>query len=71
VATRWPVAVGLSRKRFIGAIASGDDVRPAPTGERLEGSLAGAVWAMVNGAAMVRAHDVKATAEAAKLVGVK
>ncbi len=71
VATGWPVAVGLSRKRFIGAIASRDEARPAPTGDRLEGSLAGAVWAMVNGAAMVRAHDVKATAEAAKLVGVK
>ncbi len=71
VATGWPVAVGLSRKRFIGAIASGDEARPAPTEGRLEGSLAGAVWAMVNGAAMVRAHDVKATAEAAKLVGVK
>jgi dihydropteroate synthase len=71
VATGWPVAVGLSRKRFIGALASGDDSQPAPTGDRLEGSVAGAVWAMVNGAAMVRAHDVKATADAAKLVGIE
>jgi dihydropteroate synthase len=71
VATGWPVAVGVSRKRFTGAIASGDDGRPAPVEHRLEGSVAGAVWAMVNGAAMVRAHDVKATADAAKLVGVK
>jgi dihydropteroate synthase len=71
VATGWPVVVGLSRKRFTGAIASGDDRQPAPAEDRLEGSLAGAVWAMVNGAAMVRAHDVKATADAAKLVGIK
>jgi len=71
VATGWPVAVGVSRKRFTGAIASGDDARPAPGEQRLEGSLAGAVWSLVNGAAMVRAHDVKATVDAAKLVGVK
>lgn len=71
VATGWPVAVGLSRKRFTGAVASGSEVRPAPVEDRLEGSLAGAVWAMVSGAAMVRAHDVKATADAAKLVGVR
>jgi dihydropteroate synthase len=71
VATGWPVAVGLSRKRFTGAVASGDDSRPAPSEERLEGSLTGAIWAMLNGTAMVRAHDVKATVDAAKLVGVK
>ena len=27
VATGWPVAVGLSRKRFTGAVAGGDDIR--------------------------------------------
>ncbi len=69
VGTGWPVAIGLSRKRFIGVLASGGEHEPAPTGDRLEGSLAGAVWAMVKGAAMVRAHDVKATADAARLVG--
>jgi dihydropteroate synthase len=71
VATGWPVAVGLSRKRFLGSLASADDARPAPTGDRLEGSVAGAVWAMLKGVAMVRVHDVKATTDAAKLVGVK
>jgi dihydropteroate synthase len=55
----------------MGVIASGDDAQPAPGEDRLEGSLAGAVWALLNGAAMVRAHDVKATVDAAKLVGVK
>jgi dihydropteroate synthase len=71
VSTGWPVAVGLSRKRFTGAIASGDEANPAPGEDRLEGSLTGAVWALLKGAAMVRAHDVKATVDAAKLVGVK
>ena len=44
---------------------------PLPPSERLEASLAGAVWAMHCGAAMVRVHDVKATADAAKLVGAR
>jgi dihydropteroate synthase len=70
-ATGWPVAIGLSRKRFTGVIAAGNEGQPGPGEDRLEGSLSGAVWAMLNGAAMVRAHDVKATVDAAQLVGVK
>jgi dihydropteroate synthase len=69
VGTGWPVAIGLSRKRFTGVVTAGDESDPAPPEDRLEGSLAGAVWAMTRGAAVVRAHDVKATAEAAMLVG--
>jgi dihydropteroate synthase len=68
VARGWPVAVGISRKRFTGSVVSGDDTRPAPTDQRLEASLAGAVWLMSCGVSMVRAHDVKPTADAAKLV---
>lgn len=68
VATGWPVAIGLSRKRFTGVVTAGSEARPAPLEERLEASLAAAVWAMASGAAMVRAHDVKATAGAARLV---
>ena len=65
VATGWPVLVGTSRKSFLGALAGG-----APPDDRLEGSLATAVLAMVHGAGMVRAHDVAATVRAARLVGV-
>jgi dihydropteroate synthase len=71
VATGWPVAVGISRKRFTGVVAGGSEAEPAPTSERLEASLAGVVWALRCGAAMVRVHDVKATADAAKLVGAR
>jgi dihydropteroate synthase len=71
VATGWPVAVGISRKRFTGVVAGGSEGEPAPPSERLEASLAGAVWALCCGAAMVRAHDVKATADAATLVGAR
>jgi dihydropteroate synthase len=64
VATGLPVLVGTSRKAFLGALAGG-----VPADDRLEGSLATAVFAMVRGAAMVRVHDVAATVQAARLVG--
>jgi dihydropteroate synthase len=37
--------------------------------DRLEGSVATATWAMTQGAAMVRVHDVRPTVVAARLVG--
>ena len=42
--------------------------RPLPPDDRVEGSVATAVWAMVRGARMVRVHDVRATVHAAKVV---
>jgi dihydropteroate synthase len=60
VALGCPVIVGTSRKSFLGG-AGPDD--------RLEGSLATAVWAMSQGAAMVRVHDVRPTVQAARLLG--
>jgi dihydropteroate synthase len=66
-ATGLPVLVGASRKSFLGALAARPDGSPAPAGDRIEGSLAAAVWAMANGASMVRVHDVAATVQAARL----
>jgi dihydropteroate synthase len=63
VDTGFPVVVGASRKTFIGKL-TGD----APVDDRLEGSLAVAVWAIDKGAAMVRVHDVRPTVQALKLV---
>lgn len=70
-----PVLVGTSRKAFLGRIlgASDDgtdlaDATPTPVEDRLEGSLTTATWAMVQGARMVRAHDVLATVHAAQVV---
>lgn len=63
VDTGFPVLVGTSRKgflqRLVGA-ADADDV--------IEGSLATAVMAMAAGVGMVRAHDVAATVQAARIV---
>jgi dihydropteroate synthase len=63
------VVVGTSRKRFIGRLVAGGGSEPAGPEERLEGSLATAVGAMVAGAAMVRVHDVAATSQAVRLYG--
>jgi dihydropteroate synthase len=63
------VLVGTSRKSFLGAVSVPEGAPPAGIGERLEASLATAVFAMVQGAAMVRVHDVAETVQAARLVG--
>lgn len=53
-----PLLVGVSRKSMIGALLGG-----APTGERVYGSLAAALYAVERGAAVIRAHDVRPTAD--------
>jgi dihydropteroate synthase len=62
VADGHPVLVGPSRKSFIGAVL--DD---APVEERLEGTLAACVAAVLNGAAILRVHDVKEAVRAIKM----
>jgi dihydropteroate synthase len=56
-----PLMVGASRKRFI------DKLSPAPPDSRLGGSIAAHVLAMLNGAAILRAHDVAETVQAVKV----
>jgi dihydropteroate synthase len=56
-----PLLVGVSRKGFIGKLLN------AVPEERLEGSLAAAVAAVLAGAHIVRVHDVKATREAIRV----
>jgi dihydropteroate synthase len=53
-----PVLAGLSRKRMIGVLTGRGE------GERLAGSLAAAVVAAINGARIIRAHDVRETVDA-------
>lgn len=61
VAAGWPVLVAPSRKDVVG------ETLELPPGERLEGSLALAVLAAYMGAAIVRVHDVRATARAVRM----
>lgn len=58
----FPLLVGLSRKRMIGEL-TGNAV-----GDRMAGSLGGALWSVLNGAQILRVHDVKETCDACKVV---
>jgi dihydropteroate synthase len=70
VATGRPVMIGTSRKSFLGRLAAGAaGTPPAPVEDRLEGSLATAVWAINLGVGMVRVHDVAPTVQALRLAG--
>jgi dihydropteroate synthase len=64
-----PVMVGTSRKSFLATLSKEKSASPLGPEERFEGSLATAVWSMACGAAVVRVHDVAATAMAAALLG--
>jgi dihydropteroate synthase len=56
-----PLLVGLSRKRFINTIV------PSDADQRLGGSIAGHLLAVLNGAAIVRTHDVADTVQALRV----
>nr|WP_316369755.1 dihydropteroate synthase [Candidatus Thiodiazotropha sp. CDECU1] len=58
-----PVLVGISRKSMIGSIIGDQAVN-----ERLMGSVAAAVVAVMGGAAIIRVHDVRETVDALKVV---
>ena len=62
----FPVLVGTSRKSFIGRTLAHDGI-DAPADQRLHGSLAAMTASILNGAHVVRVHDVKAAVEAAKI----
>jgi len=57
----YPLLVGLSRKSVIGHVLG------RPTSERLAGSLALAAVSVLRGASIIRAHDVRETADVARL----
>lgn len=65
----WPVAIGTSRKGFLGRLlARSDQAEQIGVDDRLEASLSTATWAMTCGVGMIRAHDVEPTVQAAKVV---
>jgi dihydropteroate synthase len=56
-----PLLIGLSRKKFIAS------VMPSEPDQRLGGSIAGNLLATMNGAAIVRVHDVAETVQALRV----
>ena len=57
----YPVLLGTSRKSFLGQILD------LPPNERVDGSVATTVLGIVQGVDMVRVHDIKENARAAKV----
>lgn len=57
----YPWLIGLSRKSMIGHVVN------KPASQRLAGSLAGMLAAVVRGAAVVRVHDVAESADALRV----
>lgn len=62
----YPLLIGTSRKSFIGRILADDTGNPAPTSERLHGTMATITAAVLKGAHIVRVHDVRAAVETTK-----
>ena len=65
LAKKARVLVGASRKRIVKKL-TGEKV----TGKNLGGNLGIAVWCAMNGASVVRVHDVRETVQAVKVVQV-
>jgi dihydropteroate synthase len=61
-AGEFPVLIGLSRKSMVGKLTG------RGAGERMHGSIALAVIAALNGARIIRAHDVAPTVDALRTV---
>jgi dihydropteroate synthase len=58
----FPLVVGTSRKSFIGRL-----LNDAPPEQRLHGTMASVTAAILNGADIVRVHDVRAAFETARI----
>lgn len=65
LAKRGRVLVGASRKRIVKKL-TGEKV----TGKNLGGNLGIAIWCAMNGASVVRVHDVRETVQAIRVVAV-
>jgi dihydropteroate synthase len=58
----FPLLLGTSRKSFIGRLLGG-----APASERLHGTMATVTAAVLNGAHIVRVHDVRAAVQTVRV----
>ena len=69
-AGRYPVLMALSRKSVIGSLLSADgQAASCPAGERLYGTLAADMLAVLSGARLIRVHDVKPAVDTMTALG--
>jgi dihydropteroate synthase len=69
VGSGFPVVIGASRKSFLGRLTPRPDGTPAAPSDRLEASVAVTAWAILQGANIVRVHDVAPAVQAVRLAG--
>jgi dihydropteroate synthase len=62
----YPLLVGTSRKAFLGATLAREG-KPAPPEERIWGTAATVTASILNGAHIVRVHDVAEMAQVARV----
>ncbi len=62
-----PILIGISRKSTIGKVLAVNG-RPADVDERLFGTLGATAVAVMNGASIVRTHDIRPTVELLRLI---
>jgi dihydropteroate synthase len=63
----YPLLVGTSRKGFLGATLAREGGKPAPPEERLWGTAATVTASILNGAHIVRVHDVAEMVQVARV----
>jgi dihydropteroate synthase len=63
-----PILAGLSRKSFLGHAITPSGGEMPPPSERLAATIAAETLALINGANILRVHDVKAAAESLLVV---
>ena len=62
-----PLLIGTSRKSFIGRILADESGNPVSAEDRLHGTMATITASVLNGAHIVRVHDVKTTVETVRV----
>jgi dihydropteroate synthase len=63
----YPLLVGTSRKGFLGAKLADENGKPAPAEKRIWGTATTVTASILNGAHIVRVHDVKEMVQVAKV----
>ena len=66
---RYPLLAGVSRKSFIGRAVARDG-KDAGVADRLYGTLAAETAAILKGAQIIRTHEVRACADAARIADI-
>ncbi|MFZ3192376.1 MAG: dihydropteroate synthase [Moraxellaceae bacterium] len=63
----YPILAGISRKRVLGQVLADATGQPRPVHERVDAGVAAALYAVQQGARLIRTHDVRPTVDALRV----